>query len=326
RVELTGIGAVLRARADGLEILQVVPEAGAADAGLVPGDEVVAIDGTPVSGLGYERAIAAIRGPEGSTVLLRIRRAGQQADRLAVRKLVRRGPGRIAVRATPPGGDAPPREQLRCRRGPRRRARPAAGPGGRGPRARKVGFFPLLRDARDQGTLATFTPGCTSRPPFQMDTSFRVFRMSSSGFAARTTKSARFPFSSVPRSCAPSILALPRVAATSAAIGVKPARTRSSSSRCSAQPGIRTGFAPESVPNAICTPASWSAFTFFMPFASAARIFGRFGSAFTFSRYSGVRNRSLTSGASAPAMKGSSSREGSSRKAKADSSTETVAT
>src|SRR5262249_19784815 len=90
RVELTGIGAVLRARADGLEILQVVPEAGAAGAGLVPGGGVVPIDGPPGGGLGYERASAAIGGPEGSTVLLRIRRAGQQADVLVVRKLVRR--------------------------------------------------------------------------------------------------------------------------------------------------------------------------------------------------------------------------------------------
>jgi hypothetical protein len=90
RVELTGIGAVLQARADVLEILQVVPEAGAAEAGLVPGDGIVAIDGTPVKALGYERGIAAIRGPEGSTVLLRIRRAGREVDVLVTRKLVRR--------------------------------------------------------------------------------------------------------------------------------------------------------------------------------------------------------------------------------------------
>ena len=62
---------------------------------------------------------------------------------------------------------------------------------------------------------------------------------------------------------------------------------------------MRTGFAPESVPKAMWTPASWRAFTFRIPFASAARMRGRFGSAFTFSRYSAVRNRWITSGASA---------------------------
>jgi membrane-associated protease RseP (regulator of RpoE activity) len=89
RQELTGIGAVLQARADVLEVLQVVPQAGAAQAGLVRGDQIVAIDGAPVNALGYERAIAAIRGPEGSTVLLRIRRAGSETDVPVIRRLVR---------------------------------------------------------------------------------------------------------------------------------------------------------------------------------------------------------------------------------------------
>lgn len=89
RVELTGIGAVLRARDDVLEIQQVVPNAGAADAGLARGDEIVSIDGSAVTALGFERAIAAIRGPEGTTVALRIRRAGRLSDVIVTRKLVR---------------------------------------------------------------------------------------------------------------------------------------------------------------------------------------------------------------------------------------------
>ncbi|HZR11046.1 MAG TPA: carboxypeptidase regulatory-like domain-containing protein, partial [Myxococcales bacterium] len=89
RFELTGIGAVLRARGAVLEIQQIVPGAGAADAGLAPGDQIVSIDGMPVAGLGFEGAIAAIRGPEGTAVALRIRRAGGEADVLVTRKLVR---------------------------------------------------------------------------------------------------------------------------------------------------------------------------------------------------------------------------------------------
>ena len=89
RFELTGIGAVLRARGAVLEIQQVVPGAGAAEAGLAPGDEIVSIDGAPVAALGFEGAIAAIRGPEGTAVALHIRRAGREADVLVTRKLVR---------------------------------------------------------------------------------------------------------------------------------------------------------------------------------------------------------------------------------------------
>ena len=88
-VELTGIGAVLRPRGDVLRIQQVVPNGGAADAGLGPGDAIVAIDGTRVTELGFDRATGAIRGLEGTTVTLRIRRGDRELDVVVVRKLVR---------------------------------------------------------------------------------------------------------------------------------------------------------------------------------------------------------------------------------------------
>jgi hypothetical protein len=89
RLELSGIGATLRPRADMLQIQQLIPSAGAADAGLVPGDQIVAIDGARVSDLGFDRAIGAIRGREGTTVILRIRRSGSESDVVVMRKLVR---------------------------------------------------------------------------------------------------------------------------------------------------------------------------------------------------------------------------------------------
>jgi hypothetical protein len=89
RVELTGIGATLRPRTDTLQIQQLVPNAGAADAGLIPGDQIVAVDGSRVSDLGFDRAIGAIRGPEGTTVILRIRRSGTETDVVIMRKLIR---------------------------------------------------------------------------------------------------------------------------------------------------------------------------------------------------------------------------------------------
>ena len=89
RFELTGIGATLRPNGDALDIQQVVPNGGAAEAGLGPGDAILAVDGASVTDLGFEGAIGAIRGPEGTTVLLRIRRAGRELDVVVTRKLVR---------------------------------------------------------------------------------------------------------------------------------------------------------------------------------------------------------------------------------------------
>src|SRR5205085_244828 len=88
-VELTGIGAVLAARREWLAVVDVVPGGGATDAGLVSGDQIVGIDGTPVARLGYERAIGVIRGPEGTTVVLRVRRDGRESDVVVMRKRVR---------------------------------------------------------------------------------------------------------------------------------------------------------------------------------------------------------------------------------------------
>ncbi|MCA1828307.1 MAG: carboxypeptidase regulatory-like domain-containing protein [Myxococcales bacterium] len=85
--ELTGIGAVLRVEADALMVRGVVPNGGAFDAGLLEGDRILTIDGGPVKSL--DSAIAAIRGPEGTIVTLRIHRAGRDFDVRVTRKLVR---------------------------------------------------------------------------------------------------------------------------------------------------------------------------------------------------------------------------------------------
>ena len=54
-----------------------------------PADQILAIDGTPVARLGYERAIGVIRGLEGTTVALHIRRDGRESDVVVTRKRVR---------------------------------------------------------------------------------------------------------------------------------------------------------------------------------------------------------------------------------------------
>lgn len=89
-IELAGINAVLRAEGDVLVIGGVMPGGGAAEAGLLVGDQILRVDGAPVAQLGFDGAVQRIRGPEGSQVLLGVRRAGgAEADVPVTRKLVR---------------------------------------------------------------------------------------------------------------------------------------------------------------------------------------------------------------------------------------------
>lgn len=75
RIELVGIGAVLAIDDDTLVIGQLIDGGGAAAAGLAVGDGIVAVDGVPVTDLGFAGSVDRIRGPEGTTVVLTIRRA-----------------------------------------------------------------------------------------------------------------------------------------------------------------------------------------------------------------------------------------------------------
>ena len=93
RVELAGIGAALEKRGGVLVVTMAVPGGGAAEAGLAPGDEVVAIDGQPVEPLTLGEAVPLLRGPEGTVVTLSVVKGGdarRATVTLAVlRKLVR---------------------------------------------------------------------------------------------------------------------------------------------------------------------------------------------------------------------------------------------
>jgi hypothetical protein len=91
RLEFSGIGAVLAPEGDVLVLGKLTPEGGAARAGLQPGDRIVAVDGRPVARMdGLREAVGLIRGPEGTSVLLRIRRGSDQqlADVIVQRRLI----------------------------------------------------------------------------------------------------------------------------------------------------------------------------------------------------------------------------------------------
>ncbi len=88
--ELAGIGAALSADGKTLLVRNALPGGGAAEAGLLPGDHIIAIDGRPIIDLGFEGSMNAIRGPEGTSVLLTVTRGGAApAPLLAWRRLVR---------------------------------------------------------------------------------------------------------------------------------------------------------------------------------------------------------------------------------------------
>ena len=89
KLELVGIGAVLQGQGDALVIVAVMPAGGAAEAQLGAGDQIVDIDGVPVTELGFAAAIERIRGPEGSVVLLRVRRSGGESDVTVPRRRIR---------------------------------------------------------------------------------------------------------------------------------------------------------------------------------------------------------------------------------------------
>jgi len=91
RVELAGIGAAMERRGrSALRITMVVPGGGAAEAGLLPGDEILSVEGRPVSELGLAGAVDLIRGPEDTRVRLVVRRGeAPPADVWVWRRLVR---------------------------------------------------------------------------------------------------------------------------------------------------------------------------------------------------------------------------------------------
>lgn len=82
--ELTGIGAALAPEKDVLVIGQVIEGGGAFEAGLVVGDRIVAIDGQPVAELDMNGAVQRIRGPEGTSIVLTVRRQNGSEQKIEV--------------------------------------------------------------------------------------------------------------------------------------------------------------------------------------------------------------------------------------------------
>jgi carboxyl-terminal processing protease len=73
-----GIGAWVDPDAEYLTIVSPMPNSPAEKAGLKPGDEVIAVDGENMTGVDGNLVIRRVLGPAGTTVILTIRREGEQ--------------------------------------------------------------------------------------------------------------------------------------------------------------------------------------------------------------------------------------------------------
>jgi len=75
--EYEGIGAWVDTTSEFLTIISPMPNSPAEKAGLLPGDEVIMIDGEDMTGIDGSLVIRKVLGPAGSTVVLTIRREGE---------------------------------------------------------------------------------------------------------------------------------------------------------------------------------------------------------------------------------------------------------
>ena len=88
-VDMVGIGVQLVIDGDALQIAGVLPGSGAFDAGVEPGDRLIAVDGVPVGELGMDGALARIHGQSGTPIVLTVRREGRDVELAVERRPLR---------------------------------------------------------------------------------------------------------------------------------------------------------------------------------------------------------------------------------------------
>lgn len=84
-----GITVVVNEKTKYLDVQKVEPTGGAKEAGIVPGDTVIAVEGQDVSVLGLTEASELIRGEEGTSVSLKILRDGKETEIPVTRKAIK---------------------------------------------------------------------------------------------------------------------------------------------------------------------------------------------------------------------------------------------
>ncbi|MBM3231363.1 S41 family peptidase [Candidatus Peregrinibacteria bacterium] len=87
--EVSGIGAQVEFVNEILTIVTPIVGSPAEAAGLLPGDQIIKVDGTPLAGLDFGEAVDKVRGPRGSTATLTIRRNGTELTVKVTRDVVK---------------------------------------------------------------------------------------------------------------------------------------------------------------------------------------------------------------------------------------------
>ncbi len=86
--KVTGIGAQVEYHNNALLIVSPLPQSPAQRAGLLSGDEIISADDVSLSGMSFVEAVSKVRGKEGTSVKLRIKREGSQFDVLVERAVI----------------------------------------------------------------------------------------------------------------------------------------------------------------------------------------------------------------------------------------------
>ncbi|MBP3248920.1 MAG: S41 family peptidase [Ruminococcus sp.] len=87
--ELVGLGLTLAQDESGyIRISEILTDSPAAETGLVQGDLIIRIDGLDVIDAGFEESVEAMRGTEGSSITLTIRRDGIDTDYTFTRRAI----------------------------------------------------------------------------------------------------------------------------------------------------------------------------------------------------------------------------------------------
>ena len=82
QLDFVGIGALLQNTTDGrAQVILVFPDGPATEAGLLPHDTIIAVDGGPIR---HENGVSRTRGPEGTTVNLTVRSPGEAPREMMV--------------------------------------------------------------------------------------------------------------------------------------------------------------------------------------------------------------------------------------------------
>jgi len=71
-----------------MTVTEVYPESGAEDAGIIIGDKIIKVNGTPLTEMEYQDAVYKIRGETGTTVDITVERGGEEITVTATRKKV----------------------------------------------------------------------------------------------------------------------------------------------------------------------------------------------------------------------------------------------